>query len=82
MPTKVSHWFQSEKDTTITGNVHSGATPPWMTDDSGDDTSKDADGKVMGPTQEDFDKHCKAHKTDTETDAFLLFASIVRKTKP
>ena len=61
MSSKVSQLFQSEKDSTITGNVHSGATPPWMINDPDDDATNSTEGKVMGPTQEDFDKNCKAY---------------------
>ena len=32
-----------------------------MINDPDDDATNSTEGKVMGPTQEDFDKHCKAY---------------------
>ena len=50
------------------GNVHSGATPPWLMTDScdddddggGDDVSKEAGGAaavLIGPSEEEFLRH-------------------------
>ncbi|XP_072165921.1 centrosomal AT-AC splicing factor-like [Diadema setosum] len=47
------------------GNVHSGATPPWLRESSDPTRARDEEGKqsevggIIGPTAEDFQKDCK-----------------------
>ena len=36
------------------GNIHTGATPPWLIDDE-----EDEDNHMLGPSLEDFNKHCE-----------------------
>lgn len=36
------------------GNVHTGATPPWLRDD---EDEADVDGVNVGPSEEEFIKH-------------------------
>ena len=40
------------------GNVHSGARPPWLDAGTDADTTAAESGSVIGPTADDWHKHC------------------------
>lgn len=51
----LDNYFQ--KDHSLTGNVHSGALPPWLQAEHCQ-TTLPSTSKPIGPTAEEFAKHC------------------------
>ncbi|XP_077990479.1 centrosomal AT-AC splicing factor-like [Glandiceps talaboti] len=46
-----------------TGNIHTGALPPWLQDDDeGDDEDNSRNQQVIGPTEEDYKKHLERQR--------------------
>ena len=41
----------------VKGNIHTGATPPWLREDSCDDDASGSKPTVIGPSLEDFILH-------------------------
>lgn len=40
----------------IRGNIHTGATPPWLRDDDDDDDGQGTSKTPIGPSEDDFRK--------------------------
>ena len=52
-------WFCTQSLSEGEGNIHSGATPPWLRDNNDDGCHKGSAPILIGPSEEEFLHHSK-----------------------
>lgn len=61
------------------GNVHTGATPPWLREDDDDEEGASADNHVIGPSFDAFKKHAERMKKINHKNPHRVGANFDRK---
>jgi len=60
------------------GNVHTGATPPWMRDDDDEDDDVKAEKDVIGPSYDAFKQHVERMKKISNRNPLRVGANFDR----
>lgn len=63
------------------GNIHTGATPPWLRDDDNDDDDATSSKAVIGPSFEAFKKNAERMKKVSKKNPQRVGANFDRKKK-